>query len=174
MRRRLRAGGVDFLPIDDENFAVPGGAAADAREIGSAMRLAIALAERNLPADGAGDVVSLLLLGSGREDCRNARAAPAYDQLACTVELFFDDILGEATGALAAVLLRPTDAEPAAFVDVPEKGRRKGPAAMALPLGNELGFHLRGQMARDERLDLGPQPFFVFGERKVHTQVKLG
>src|SRR5215472_14566633 len=66
----MRARGPDLLPIDDKMVALVDGAGAQAREIGSCIRLGIALAPDLVGAQDARQVAPLLLLGAPMDQGR--------------------------------------------------------------------------------------------------------
>ena len=122
----------DLLAVDDELVAVEDRAATEVREVGSGVRLGVALTPDVLATQDPGQVVLLLLFTSPLQD-RVADHLDAEDVVgrACgharLRELLGDDHLLERRETRAAVLTRPPEREHAVLVE------------RAPPLEGELG-----------------------------------
>src|SRR6266540_1769838 len=153
----------DLLPVDHPLVTVEHGAGLDVREVGTGVRLRVALAPQLLGGLDLGQEALLLLIGPVRDQRRREQPlteeADAGRRVRLGVLLVEDDLLGEARGT-PAVLLRPPETDPAVA------------AEHALPLDAHVPVALVGRSAAAP--DLREVAHEVVGEPGAHLVAERG
>jgi hypothetical protein len=144
----LGEAGEDLAAVDDVVVAVLHGAGAQRGEVGAGLRLRVADRRVQLALQDARQEVALLLVGAELHD----RVADRVDgqerqREAGALHLVAEDELLERRAALAAVLLRPADADPAVGAHLLQRLMIERPAA-ALAAALDLLLQLVGHHAR--------------------------
>ena len=110
-------GRVHLLAVNHEIVTVTHGPALQSGQVGPGLGLGESQREDDLAANHAGDEILFLFLGASGKNGRSAAARAAHGDTP-PHEFFFNDVLVDAAAALASVLLRPTDADPALIRDL--------------------------------------------------------
>ncbi len=166
-------GGVALLPVDHVLVAVAHGARRERGEIGARAGLGVAHAEEQLALHDAGQQLRLLLRRSVLHQRRSDRVdGDDRERRARAIGLVPEDELLDRRAALAAVLARPADPQPAVLAHPPDHFAEDGSAHL-FPLGIEG----RAQLGREElavvAADLLAQPLLLGRELEMHRASAL-
>jgi hypothetical protein len=159
--------GPHLLAVDDPLVADADGTRREAREVRAGTGLRVADREVHLTSEDLRQEVLLLLLGTEAADRRpNGSERQEGEGKARTLNLIGEDVLLDQRPALAAVLLRPADAEQAVRAHLLQRFAVLGAAALAaaLQLGGECVAHHGFEVGADLRLEL----LLLGGEIDLH------
>src|SRR5581483_3445711 len=161
----------DLAPVDDPVVAVAHGARAERRQVRPGAGLGIPDREVALAREDLREELALLLLGAVLHDRRAHRVEREERQReARALHLVGEDELLGRRAALAAVLLRPPDAEPAVAPHLPERRPVERAAALA---ADDLLLERRRHHGREVRAEVVAERPLLGRQVEVHRGPSL-